>query len=237
MLLCGTTGGEICIFSIGSQIYRATMPISSNGLLCGLVHDDFIYVGGGDGKIKKLSIGNGQWTLTHEAQLDSKVTSINLSIDKKELIVGTHHGKIYRVLIGDLSFLLHSDAHSNVINDLAFNSNNSDKFVCIDENGAVKMWDLSEYKCLFTAHPSKMCGGTSCTISKDDNQVITGWRDGFIRSFDSQNGQPLWEMAGAHRGAVTTVYADANYILSGGQDGAVRVWQRGTRKLLIQFND
>lgn len=44
-------------------------------------------------------------------------------------------------------------------------------------------------------------------------------------------------MAGAHRGAVTTVYADSNYILTGGQDGAVRVWQRGTRKLLIQFND
>lgn len=78
------------------------------------------------------------------------------------------------------------------------------------------MWDLSEYKCLFTAHPSKMCGGTSCAIAKDDNQVITGWRDGFIRSFDSSNGQTLWEMAGAHRGAVTTVYADSNYILSGG---------------------
>ena len=35
---------------------------------------------------------------------------------------------------------------------------------------------------------------------------------------------------------MTSVYADANYILSGGEDGAVRVWSRTTRKLLIQFN-
>ena len=46
----------------------------------------------------------------------------------------------------------------------------------------------------------------------------------------------IWEIANAHRGAVTSVYCDANYILSGGEDGAVRVWARTTRKLLIQFN-
>ena len=46
----------------------------------------------------------------------------------------------------------------------------------------------------------------------------------------------LWEVANAHRGAITKIYADANYILTGGQDGAVRVWSRAARKLLIQFN-
>jgi len=46
----------------------------------------------------------------------------------------------------------------------------------------------------------------------------------------------LWEVANAHRGAITAIYADANYILSGGEEGAVRVWARANRKLLIQFN-
>jgi WD40 repeat protein len=32
-LFLGTTGGEICIFSVLSRIYRATMPLSSNGLM------------------------------------------------------------------------------------------------------------------------------------------------------------------------------------------------------------
>jgi len=47
----------------------------------------------------------------------------------------------------------------------------------------------------------------------------------------------MWEVANAHRGAITSIYVDANYILSGGADGAVRVWARVNRKLLIQFND
>ena len=67
----------------------------------------------------------------------------------------------------------------------------------------------------------------------DDDSVVAGWKDGFIRAFDRTNGNKIWEIANAHRGSVTAVYADANYILSGGQDGAVRVWARSNRKLLI----
>jgi hypothetical protein len=29
--------------------------------------DENIYVGGGDGKVKKLNIASGRWSLTHEA--------------------------------------------------------------------------------------------------------------------------------------------------------------------------
>lgn len=67
MLLAGTTGGDICVFSIYSSIYRASMPLTSNGLLCGALDKDFLFVGGGDGKVKKVVLINGQWTLTHEA--------------------------------------------------------------------------------------------------------------------------------------------------------------------------
>ena len=67
MLMAGTTGGEICLFSISSQIYRATMPLSSNGLMSIVLQDDKIYVGGGDGKVRKISTSGGKWNLTHEA--------------------------------------------------------------------------------------------------------------------------------------------------------------------------
>lgn len=43
------------------------MPVASNGLNCIALMDDFIFVGGGDGKIKKLNIAGGKWNLTHEA--------------------------------------------------------------------------------------------------------------------------------------------------------------------------
>jgi photosystem II stability/assembly factor-like uncharacterized protein len=94
------------------------MPVSSNGLNSIALIDDYIYVGGGE--VKKMSIGGGKWSLTHEAQLDSKIMSVSASNDKKELIVGTSGGKLYRMLTNDLSFMLHTDAHTGCINDLAF---------------------------------------------------------------------------------------------------------------------
>ena len=75
--------------------------------------------------------------------------SLSISNDKKELIVGTNGGKIYRMLAADLSYMLHTDAHTGSINDISFGER-SDQFVCIDENGSVKIWDLSEYKSVFT---------------------------------------------------------------------------------------
>lgn len=232
-MLCGTQSGEICIFDVYSAIYRASMPVTSNGLICGCVEGDNLYVGGGDGKLKKLSMQNGQWQLTHEAQLDSKVMSVNLSNDCKELIVGTVGGKLYRVLTNDLSFLLHSDAHTGVIKDVAFGAT-SDKFVSVDENGALKLWDLSDYKCLHTGYPSKACSCSSVCIAKDDGTVISGWSDGFLRAYLLESGKgQIWEIANATRGAITTVYADSNYILTGGADGAVRVWNRTTRQLMM----
>jgi len=43
------------------------MPISSNGILSAAIDEDFMYVGGGDGKLRKINLLKGQWTLSHEA--------------------------------------------------------------------------------------------------------------------------------------------------------------------------
>lgn len=236
LLLAGTQSGEVCVFSVLNAIYRASMPLSSNGVTCGALSGDFLYVGAGDGKIKKVNIGGGAWTLTHEAALDSRIVSINLSSNEQELIVGTAQGKIYRVLCADFSYLLHADSHFACINDVSFGAD-SDRFVAIDESGALKVWDLSEYKPLLTLQAPRQVGGVCCFVARDDGSVLTGWRDGFLRCFDIVNAKAqIWEVANAHRGAVTKIYADANYILTGGEDGAVRVWSRAVRKLLIQFN-
>lgn len=238
LLVAGTLSGEICVFSIYNSIYRASMPISSNGVLCGAIGGDHIYVGAGDGKVKKVTMtgATGGWALTCEVQLDSKVVSINLSPDGQELLAGTLSGKMYRILTNDFSFLLHSDSHSACINDVAFGSE-SNQFVAIDEHGMLKLWDLGDYKPVLTLSAPKAVAGVCCTIAKDDGTVITGWRDGFLRCFDvKQRRAQIWEVANAHRGAITSVYADANYILTGGEDGAVRVWSRSVRQLLVQFN-
>ena len=159
--------------------------------------------------------------------------SINLSIDGQELIVGTEAGKLYRVLTNDLSYLLHSDAHASCINDLSFGAD-SNIFCSVDEQGAVKTWDLSEYKAIHTGLPTKASGASSCFFSKQDNSVLVGYRDGTLRSFDTiTNKAQIWEISGAHRGAITAIHDSPTYLLTGGADGAVRVWSRSTHQMLI----
>lgn len=43
-----------------------------------------------------------------------------------------------------------------------------------------------------------------------------------------------WNMP-AHRGNVNCIYVDGNYIITGGEDGVVRIWTRKTRELIIQL--
>jgi WD40 repeat protein len=45
----------------------------------------------------------------------------------------------------------------------------------------------------------------------------------------------LWEIP-THRGNVNCLYVDANYILTGGEDGIVRVWTRTTHELTVQIS-
>ena len=81
-------------------------------------------------------------------------------------------------------------------------------------------------------------GATSVFYTKDDNTVLVGYTDGFLRCFDTINEKAqIWEVREAHRGAITAINDNGGYILTGGQDGAVRVWSRTTHALLIQFND
>lgn len=56
--------------------------------------------------------------------------------------------------------------------------------MCIDQNGSVKIWDLSEYKSVFTTYAGKESSGSSCCISLDDQSIVTGWKDGFLRAYD-----------------------------------------------------
>ena len=196
--------------------------------------DNFLFIGGGDGRVKKLDLISGKWNLIHEAQFEGKVTSLSLSTDQKELVAGTSTDRIYRLLTTDLSYLVHTEAHDGSVNDISFGSTRSDQFCCIDSAGACKIWDSSEYKCVFNIKHPKLSPGRSCAIL-NDNTVMTGWDDGFVRCYEPSQGGPFWEITNAHKGPVTTVYGDKNYLLTGGAEGAERVWARTTRQLLIQF--
>lgn len=43
-----------------------------------------------------------------------------------------------------------------------------------------------------------------------------------------------WELT-AHKGSLSSIYVDGNYIITGGEDGIIRVWTRKTHELAFQL--
>jgi len=76
----------------------------------------------------------------------------------------------------------------------------------------------------------------------DGKSLITGWTDGKIRAFLPQSGKLFWVLNDAHKsggkeyGGVTclTLTSDCEYVLSGGADCEVRLWQIGKQLKKLQ---
>lgn len=99
--------------------------------------------------------------------------------------------------------------------------------------GFILAWDINNISVITRCSPSSMNRVRGSSIALDyDNTIVSGWKDGFIRAFQISN-QPIsslkWELINAHKGAVTSIYADRNYYISGGEDGLVRLWNHVNR--------
>ena len=81
-----------------------------------------------------------------------------------------------------------------------------------------------------------------CEFMPDGKSLITGWTDGKIRAFLPQSGKLYWVLNDAHKsggkeyGGVTclTLTSDCEYVLSGGADCEVRLWQIGKQLKKLQ---
>mmetsp|Transcript_12766 Transcript_12766/g.23776 ORF Transcript_12766/g.23776 Transcript_12766/m.23776 type:complete len:622 (+) Transcript_12766:2683-4548(+) len=234
-LIAGTTSGELCVFNLISKIFRASIPVSSNGITSLLEVRGEVLVGSGDGTIKKLVGEDNRWNIVAQTSLAGKITSLGAAADGTEFLAGTSLGAIYRVLTRDLVHVFYSESHIGSVNDVSFGAR-SDQFCTIDKAGFVRLWDSSDYVVLFRAGPSARPEGTSCAIG-DDGTILTGWGDGGIRCYNPQTSTLVWEINSAHRGPVTALFFDNLHIISGGSDGIVRLWSRRSHSLLTQFSD
>lgn len=66
------------------------------------------------------------------------------------------------------------------------------------------------------------------------DMMLTGWRDGQIRSHDADTGQLLWSIDNAHARGVTSLVVSHNerFLVTGGLEGELRVWELRSRDLV-----
>ena len=126
----GTTGGEILIFRRDTAVFRACIPVCSNGVQ-GLVTlpeevGGGLLCAGGDGTLTKLDGYDMGWRMAMKSKLDSAVNSISLSSNRSELIVGCASGTIYRTLAQTLASQVVSEGHTAGVSAIAFNTPSKD---------------------------------------------------------------------------------------------------------------
>lgn len=126
-LLAGTTSGEVCIFNLTSKIFRASIPVSSNGITSLLEVRGEVLVGSGDGTIKKLTGEDNRWNIIAQTPLAGKITCMSSTSEGTEFVVGTSLGCIYRVLTRDLNHVFYSESHIGSVTDVSFGTR-SDNF-------------------------------------------------------------------------------------------------------------
>jgi len=238
-MLCGTSVGDMLVFNLQNSVYRASMPVCSSGLVSIEVNDETgdVFCGGGDGSLKKLQGRDMRWELHGETVLDGKIVSLSIMAGNTEMLASTNKGTQYRVLLDDLSATIIGTAHTEHITCTAFGSR-FDVFATGDKAGLIKVWDLSDYATIMSL-TEKKSGGVTCMTWINSTAIVAGFVDAFVRCYDATTGKKLWEIPNAHKGQITSVavHADSRlaFLVSGGEDGGVRVWALKNRELMIQF--
>jgi WD40 repeat protein len=136
-------------------------------------------------------------------------------------------------------------SHTSSITSIAFGSR-VNTFATGTVSGEIKVWDLTDYACQSMTRESKSGSVLSLCVMANDTLLLSGWENGFLRCHDLESlNRLVWYVPEAHRGGTTSIAACSEqdsqsrlqYIVTGGADGAVRVWRMSNRELVAQFTE
>lgn len=216
----GTKTGDVIIFNIINHTFKHAFQVSSNGVLSLCTSGDVVFAGSGDGKIKRLRGHDVKWDIEREVQLSGKITSLTMSYDSSTLFAGTDSGSIYQISTSDLKSTLLEESHVGPVVSVLFDEDDNDTFCTASKDGTIRLWDLTDYAIVSLVQAASEA---TCIVLRA-NKILSGWADGFIRCFDAKSEKQDWQIINAHRGGVTTITCNSQYIVTGGTDGAVRLW-------------
>lgn len=207
-VILGTNSGEFCVYSIVTKIFRISIPVSHNGIISICKAGDMIYLGSGDGIVKRFTGTDQTWYNAGQVQLKGEIMSISLHPESTDLVVGTNVGIIYHMNPNDLSVAVLAESHIRAVTAVDFGMK-SDVFATGSLDGSVRVWDLVEYHDIVNIQQACEC---LCLAYTKSDLLCSGWKDQFIRVHSARDGRILFNIPNAHRSPIITIAANEKYI-------------------------
>jgi WD40 repeat protein len=244
LMMAGTTSGDFAVVALKSRTLLCSVSACAGGVgaVCCVGPPnggiEALLVGGGDGTVSVYKMNSQrQFEDTCTVQLEGAVSGLSASQDRVEALAGTRAGFVYRLRVNGLAALLVSENHSAKVTAVSYPFGVSERFATASDDRTLRIWDASDYKVITKAYVGDAGTPTSCVFSLD--ALISGWTDGKIRAHNAETGEFLWEIPNAHRGGVTSLVLSNNqrFIISGGEEGEVRVWELRSRELVSHLKE
>jgi WD40 repeat protein len=179
---------------------------------------NFFYSGGSDHLIAGWSFDDLP-TERIRMQLPGIVYSLCLLEEKNVLLAGTSEGKIHGIHLLDNKEIVSLKNHANSVYDIRF-----DKVILTaGGDGVLSILSIEELKIIKTL---KLCPEKLRALAVFKNTAAIACGDGLIRLLDLQDMKITHEL-NAHTGSVYSVAfsADGKYLLSGGKDARLNLWE------------
>lgn len=247
-LYAGTTTGDYMVVDVRAKKTLGHCNTCSSGVLSlGCFKDangtDMLMAGGGDGSLNLFAIVDGQTNAVATAYVPGGVIALSFSPDQMECIAGTSQGFVHRLRTtpqnGQLAPLLVSENHSGGIVAVAYTADESEKFASISYDRTIRIWDASDYSVKAKAVVDVPSHVEPSSLAYCLDILVSGWNDGVIRAYSPDNAEWLWEITDAHKGGVTSLMLSNNqrFVMSGGAEGDVRVWELRSRELVSHLKE
>jgi mannonate dehydratase len=134
--------------------------------------------------------------------------------------------------------------HTHYVMSIALSPNNPDMIVSVGLDNAIGIWDLKKMKevqVLGGAHENEKGINSAKFTSGPEPVLLTGGDDRLVRVTNWKSGVELadqtFQMLSGHSNNVCAVayHSQRGFILSGGEDGTLRIWDSSTFELVDVF--
>jgi len=251
-LYAASSSGDFSAVHVRSLTLHSVTQACSNGVLSLLVQtsaagEDQLLIGGGDGSLSVFEGSGRSYRKAAGVELQGPVSAVVAvggpdaapGDDVRAYLAGTERGIIFHVELsqgqGRAAPMLES--HFEPVSCVAYAPDDSAAFATCSLDGTVRVWDVTNYTVTARGTCQTSLTGPPLSLGFTGEVLLTGWRDGQMRAHDAEDGTLLWSIDNCHRGGVTalTVSHNRKFVVTGGEEGEVRVWEIRTREMILHL--